>query len=491
MTADNSAPHTPDTDQDGSSSSNGSGSRGGSGVKVTHTPTRTTTHTHTHTSTSGFRVNGLFQFLLGIIACLLLASYSFVHDYVVDAGLFLGTVKGLNTQGCVPITLGQQQRQLNSDYQGSQGSQGRILQACEDVHIHRPSGLAFAACGHAESRKIWYPAAGKRGLEVPKKGLLDELVVYNIDNKVAKTMELVGFPADADRVFCGFDIYEDPLDKSKLTILLINQRRTGSVVEVLEYTFGDGSDSNSDAVQYVETIQHELIQTPNDILALGPRSFYVTNDHYYSDGIMRAVEEKLRLGWSNVLYVSPTETFIAYYGIASSNGITSNQDKSLIYVSALHGAALHILRPIAASSTTSTKLKQHELVSVDYVKLDYYVDNLSFDPATNSVFVAGHVQPLKLLAGLDTLDKPVQGPSRIVKVSRNENQKRRMQFSLKGISWDYSAKDRYNVDRVLQNDGKLISTATTAVVDRDRGVLLVGTGFSEMGLWECPIPEGL
>ena len=100
-------------------------------------------------------------------------------------------------------------------------------------------------------------------------------------------MELVGFPANVDRVFHGMDFFQGGSDKkTTLTIFLINHRRTGSVVEVFEYTLG--ADSNK--VRYVKTIEHDLIQTPNDILAMGPRSFYVTNDHFYKNGTMRTVE---------------------------------------------------------------------------------------------------------------------------------------------------------------------------------------------------------
>jgi hypothetical protein len=95
-------------------------------------------------------------------------------------------------------------------------------------------------------------------------------------------MELAGLPAETDRVFHGLDIYER--SANEFTIFAVNHRRTGSVIEILEYTVGDK------VVQYKETIKHELIKTPNDIIALGPRSFYVSNDHRYFSGIKRVIE---------------------------------------------------------------------------------------------------------------------------------------------------------------------------------------------------------
>ena len=113
-------------------------------------------------------------------------------------------------------------------------------------------------------------------------------------------MELVGFPTDVDQVFHGMDFYEDPTTLTSetknlaLTLFVINHRRTGSVVEVFEYTRKqdekDDGNGSLGVVRYVETIANDLIRTPNDLVAMGRRSFYITNDHYYREGFMRHIE---------------------------------------------------------------------------------------------------------------------------------------------------------------------------------------------------------
>ncbi|KAG0267241.1 hypothetical protein BG011_007650 [Mortierella polycephala] len=411
------------------------------------------------------------RYFLAFFVVLMATSFTFVHDWVTDTGVLLRTIPPLNTDGCVPIKA----RGLYGNHDLA------TLQACEDVHIHRPSSLAFAVCGHAESRKRWFPPVGKFDTLVGESAVRDNLVVYNIETGVASVMELVGFPAEADRVFVGMDIFEDSStvksDQSRskrLIIFLVNHRRTGSVVEVFEYEYTVDFDPhrNNHRVKYLETIEHGLIQTPNDILAMGPRSFYVSNDHFYKNGTMRALEEKLRRPWSNVVYISPEESYIAYEGVVTANGMTSNQDRTRIYLSACHGAALHVLRPGYSDN--------HKLYIVEYIKLDFYVNNPSFDPETNAVFLAGHIQPFKLLAGLEVSDKPMQGPSKVVK-----------------ISWAIPADKKHTkkqlakVETVLQDDGRVISAATVAAIDRGRDALIIGTGFSEHGLWRCPIPAGI
>lgn len=80
-------------------------------------------------------------------------------------------------------------------------------------------------------------------------------------------------------------------------------------------------------------MQHELIRTPNDLLATGPTSFFVTNDHYYRDGAMRMVEDlstRALAAWSNMVHVvanakkdglEGVDATIALTGLHNNNGL--------------------------------------------------------------------------------------------------------------------------------------------------------------------------
>ncbi|OAQ32197.1 calcium-dependent phosphotriesterase [Linnemannia elongata AG-77] len=371
---------------------------------------------------------------VAIVAITVALTQNFFRTASTDLGLFLGDIQPFNTAGCEVVPGG--------------------LEACEDIHLHRESGLAFMTCGHAEARKDWFPPMAKLNASADDIAFQDKFVIYNVATGKYEEMELAGLPKGTDRVFHGLGIHER--SPTELTIFAVNHRRGGSVIEVLEYTIGDK------VVQYKETIRHELIHTPNDILATGPRSFYVTNDHKYKSGANREFEELLRRPLSNVIYYSPESTHIAYDHVASANGITSNSDQSLIYLSACHGAGLHILRATP----------DHTLVDQEYIKLDFYNDNPSYDPDTDSVFVTGHVKPLTLTMGLKKKGVQLNGPSKIVKISKDV------------------VSGGHKVETVLEDDGGLISTGTVSAVDRKRGVMLIGTAFSNRGVVRCPIPQG-
>lgn len=70
-----------------------------------------------------------------------------------------------------------------------------------------------------------------------------------------------------------------------------------------------------------------FISSVNDIVAVGIESFYATNDHYYSNEILKSLVEPL-LGqpWSNVVYYSPTDVKVVSEGYYLANGINISPD---------------------------------------------------------------------------------------------------------------------------------------------------------------------
>jgi len=78
-----------------------------------------------------------------------------------------------------------------------------------------------------------------------------------------------------------------------------------SQIELFKHTLG------TTEAEHLRTIRHPLIRTPNDILATGPDSFYVTNDHYYREGLGRLLEQVLPeslVKWTNLIYVQLDST---------------------------------------------------------------------------------------------------------------------------------------------------------------------------------------
>lgn len=117
--------------------------------------------------------------------------------------------------------------------------------------------------------------------------------------------------------------WQGPRNERKLFV--ISHKQTGEhVIELFDVEL-DGT------LLHKNTISHALIQSPNDLVATGPDSFYVTNDHGWR-GFFQVFENFLGLAVSNVVYYHDGVANIAVKGLAYANGINLSADGNTLYV---------------------------------------------------------------------------------------------------------------------------------------------------------------
>ncbi|KAM0321953.1 hypothetical protein ACHAPQ_009206 [Fusarium lateritium] len=138
--------------------------------------------------------------------------------------------------------------------------------------------------------------------------------------------------------------------------------------------------TRSSTVRYVRSISHPLIQTPNDIAAVSPTSFYVTNDHYYREGFLRQIEDVYYGGkWTNTIFVqikdmkakdstAGIEASVALAGLHNNNGLGHGKTPNEIAIGSASSGDIHI-----ASIEANQTLKVLETIG-----LDGCVDNPSY-----------------------------------------------------------------------------------------------------------------
>lgn len=131
-------------------------------TKTTTTTTRTVSSGTSSKTASSSRVTqkSIIKGTMAVLALTAALSYSFVKDAVTDLGLLLPPIQPLNTAGCVAVPG---------------------LEACEDVHIHHKSGLAFTACGDSELRKSWFPPMAKLNASADPLAFQDKFIIYNLE----------------------------------------------------------------------------------------------------------------------------------------------------------------------------------------------------------------------------------------------------------------------------------------------------------------------
>ncbi|KAA1127779.1 hypothetical protein PGTUg99_007181 [Puccinia graminis f. sp. tritici] len=179
------------------------------------------------------------------------------------------------------------------------------LEACEDIFVDQPTGLAYLACSRRKDRANWIPAMNvlnHRKLEGRSSDYIALLDLKTLDYRPVKLTNLPEPLLENGIHVHGLDLFVDseepePADSNtaeaepesipprKATIFLTNHRAprdnddlqsagtADSVIEVFDTIVG------SDEATYRRTIQHDLIVTPNNLVAMNQNSFYVTNDH--------------------------------------------------------------------------------------------------------------------------------------------------------------------------------------------------------------------
>ncbi|PKC70955.1 calcium-dependent phosphotriesterase [Rhizophagus irregularis] len=332
------------------------------------------------------------------------------------------------------------------------------VEACEDIHIHHRTGYAFMACGKEIERiRGYWPPIGTYNSSIQS---IDTPYIYDINNDKLIPLVLKNFPPEEDFATHGLGIYEDPENENKLYLFFVNHKRSGSCFEIFEHTL------HTNELIHLETIQHKLINTPNDVVPVSRHEFYFTNDHYNNNPTYKHLEHILPLSWANVVFHSSitNETKIVAE-MRLPNGITSNLDNSLIYVATTFGYVLVYER----------NKYNNELELKDKIFTGYATDNLSVDEETGEIYCAIFPKPYMVVAahGKELGYAPFV-PTGILKISNNTERDN----------------EKYSLKPIFEDDGSLFQLTTIAAVDRKRNTLLLGS-FRSKGIVRCNSLEPL
>lgn len=158
------------------------------------------------------------------------------------------------------------------------------------------------------------------------------------------------------------------------------EHKARSIIEVFHYVIG------SDSVEHVRSVWHPLIKTPNDVLALSPTSFFVSNDHYFRQGLLRSVE-MLYFGakWTDVIHVNFDEladgafrnddhlvtASVAVGGIHNTNGLAFGRTHTEVVIAGSESGRLHL----GQVSQTEDSKGHRSIFVTDTIDFDSVLDN--------------------------------------------------------------------------------------------------------------------
>jgi len=295
----------------------------------------------------------------------------------------------------------------------------------EDITIDQQTGIAFIS---ADDRRANMKQPGR---------VQGGILVMNLNDSILTLRDVT--PSHLDDFHPhGISLWHENDGRTFLFVISHRQKNPAHVVERFEW--------RNDSLIHLESISDpDRMTSPNDLVAVGERSFYVTNDHYYAQrGMGRTLEDYLQRAIAYVSYFDGTSFTTVAEGIAYPNGITLSPDHSKIIVAATTGRKVLIYDRDQTSGA---------LTLSEEIPLNTGVDNIEVDDQ-GALWIGCHPQLLKF-AG-HAADERKFSPSQVLKLTPNTS-------------------GHYTTEEIFLNDGTSYSGSSVAAVYKN--TMLIGSVF--------------
>ena len=216
-------------------------------------------------------------------------------------------------------------RKINPHFQGKI-TEINGFEGAEDITIDQQTGLAFISSNDFSNKN-------------PENGAIFTLNLSETDPKPKKVTQDLGFNFHPH----GISLYQSPNGVKKLFV--VNHRNDGNFIEIFNWQDG--------ILVHQESISNPLIISPNDVLAVGERAFYVTNDHDEPLSKWRANKDLMQIPMGNVCYFDGKNTKMVADGFLYANGINQTKNGMRLYVAATSGKKIKVFdRNLASGNLT-------------------------------------------------------------------------------------------------------------------------------------------
>jgi len=256
----------------------------------------------------------------------------------------------------------------------------------EDITIHPKRGVAFISA--SDRRAV---AAGK-----PVPGAL---YAYDLDAETARPVNLTPH-ADVSFQPHGISLWVDDAGHEVLFVVNHPPPGTSTHANTIEiFDFDDG------ALVHRATLTDPLLVMPNDLVAVGVDSFYVTNTHRHPPGFMQTVESYLRLSGAQILYYGKGGFRPALTNVVFPNGINVSRDGRTLYVAAMTERRVRVYDRDPATETLTLR---------DNIFVGTAPDNLEV-AADGALWIGAHPKLLRTVAHLG--DPAELSPAQVLRIT--------------------------------------------------------------------------
>lgn len=157
-------------------------------------------------------------------------------------------------------------------------------------------------------------------------------------------------------------------------------------------------------LKHLETFHERRLTNPNDVVAVGPRSFYVSNDFSVSrDSLLVRIEFITRAATGKLFFFDGRVWKVAAEDLRFASGVNVSPDGRRVYVAETSGGALKIFDREPESGL---------LTLAETVPMDAAIDSINIDRA-GTLWIAAHPKPL--LLALQKKDSKSRPPSLVMR----------------------------------------------------------------------------
>jgi arylesterase/paraoxonase len=298
----------------------------------------------------------------------------------------------------------------------------RGVVGAEDITIHPGTGVAYISV--CDRRALRAGQNGRGGI-----------YAYDLKTDQPVPVKLTSGPGP-DFQPHGISLFIDPGGRDVLFVI----NHSGGTHKVEIY------DLKTAGLVHRKTVAGPALISPNDIVAVGRNSFYASNDHRFTGGFLKTLEDYLKLPIANIVYYDGRGFHEAATGIGYPNGLNVSPDGRNLYVAGTTQMTLKVF---------DRDLKSGGLTLKESIGFDTGLDNIEIGPE-GELWIGAHPQLLKFVA--HSKDAGKFSPSQILRVALNGGRPPR-------------------IDEVYLNGGEELSGSSVGAVYQGR--LLIGSVFEE------------
>ncbi|XP_077867925.1 serum paraoxonase/arylesterase 2-like [Saccoglossus kowalevskii] len=248
----------------------------------------------------------------------------------------------------------------------------------------------------------------------------------------------------------GISLYEDDKTDEKRLFVVNHRARGDECIEIFRF------EEKIKSLIHLKTIRGDNIYSVNDVVAVGPDSFYYTNDGYFvMSEFFKRVELFADVAWTNVGFYDGNTDKIVQSGLQYANGINVSPEGRYLYVSSVIRGFIYVFE---IRNDNSIEEKQ---------RINVYsgVDNIEIDKKTGDLWLGCNAVLYQFVQHVGNVTIPA--PSLVLKVR------------LGSKSAPY---DNVDIQQVFMDDGSLLKGSSVASYYDNK--MLVGTVLDKLGFCE-------